>query len=476
MIRRPLGSSRLGMSRRRMLQTLGLGALASPLVPLLNASGQTMEFIRPKRLLLVFTPDGAAALDWNNRIDWRPTGTATDFTLHRIHAPLEPMKSKLAVPWGLKHTSGGAGEGHAYGMAGLWTASTLNGPSTGADFDGGNGNRTGWGSAASVDQLVAQAAGPDLPYQEALGAAQQETPYRSVELSVQSGNPTSLNRMIYAAPNTPLHPESNPRAAFDRLFAGVVPSGEETVEDPAAVRRRAEQGAIVDLLRGDLGRIKKKIGSEDYVKLDKHLEGLLAIEQRLNQPAPGLKLEDCSIPEQPAQGQSNNAAFPTQIRQMMDITAHMLACDVTRVASLQISYGFSNVTHTWLNHTSAHHTMSHDETDRREELQDIDNWYSQQFLYLLEQLDAVQEGEGTLLDNTLVVWGRELGSTAHRMERAPFVVAGGKNLGVRQNYFLDVDGQEHAKLLVSIAQIMGLQANSVGNRAMDSGPLSGLVV
>ena len=66
--------------------------------------------------------------------------------------------------------AGGAGEAHAYGMTGLWTASTLNGPSTGADFDGGNGNRTGWGSGPSIDQLVAQAAGENLPYQEAIDA------------------------------------------------------------------------------------------------------------------------------------------------------------------------------------------------------------------------------------------------------------------------------------------------------------------
>ncbi len=464
------------ISRRALLKSLGLGAAAGPLLPLLNASGQDMEFVRPKRLLLVFSPDGAAALNWNERIDWRPQGTETSFTFHRIHAPLTPLQSKIVVPWGLSLTAGGAGEAHAYGMAGLWTASTLNGPSADADFDGGNGNRTGWGSGPSVDQLVAQASGANLPYQEAKDSAQQETAYRSVELAVQSWNPTSLNRMIYSGPNAPVHPETNPRAAFQRLFAGVVPSGGEVVPDPAVERNRAEQSAIVDLLNGDVARIRKKIGKEDYAKLDSHLEGLLAIQQRLDAPTPGLQVEDCSIPEEPAEGQSNNSTYPTQIRQMMDITAHMLACDVTRVASLQMSYGFSNVTHTWLGHDTAHHTMSHDETDRREELQDIDAWYAEQFLYLLQQLDAVKEGDGTLLDNTLVVWGRELGSTAHRMERAPFIVAGGKNLGVRQNCFLNLDGQEHARLLVSIAQIMGLETNSVGNRKPDSGALSGLVV
>jgi len=467
----------IGLSRRSMLQALGLGAAAGPLLPLMNASGQGTDGSPPKRLLLVFTPDGAAALDWNERIDWRPTGPANDYAFHYIHEPLTPMKPKISVPWGLTLTAGGAGEAHAYGMAGLWTAATLNGPSAEADFDGGNGNRTGWGSGASVDQLVAQASGPNLPYALATDAASPETPYRTVELAVQPGDPTSTTRMIYSAPDTPVFPEANPKAAFDRLFAGVVPSGEEGTADPNAERIKTEQGAIVDLLQGDLARIRTKVGSEDYAKLDAHLEGLLALEQKLNAAPPGSGSESCSVPgEPPEAGEWNGPPYDELIAPTMDLTAHMLACDVTRVASLQLSYGFSNVTHTWLGHDTAHHTMSHDETDRRQELQDIDNWYSQQILYLLQKLDSFAEGDGTMLDNTLVVWGRELGSTAHRMERSPLVIAGGKNLGVAQAMAFDFDGQEHAKLLVSIANIMGLEINSMGNRVPDSGGLAGILV
>jgi hypothetical protein len=203
-----------------MLQSLGLGVAVSPLVPLLNATGQ--EGGGPiKRLLLVFTPDGAAAQDWDNVLDWRPQGSETDFTLHAMHQPFDAFKPKVVIPWGLKMTAGGAGEAHAYGMAGLWTGATLNGPSAGADFDGGNGNRTGWGSAASIDQIVAREFGPGMPYNVAPNDAAQETPYRSVELGVQTGNPTSLTRMIYAGEDQPIAPEENPRAAFDRLFSGV---------------------------------------------------------------------------------------------------------------------------------------------------------------------------------------------------------------------------------------------------------------
>lgn len=471
--------NRFGLSRRRLLQGLGLGASLGPLIPLLNASGA--EGVRPKRLVVFFSPDGAAALDWNNPVDWRPQGTETDFTFHAMHAPLEPFKSKIVVPWGLKMTAGGAGEGHAYGMAGIWTGSTLSEPSEGADFDGGNGHRTGWGSGPSIDQIVAQASGTNMPYQRALDDAEQETAYRSVSLGVQCGNPTSVTRMSYSAAGAPIHPETNPRAAFDRLFAGVMPTtGEPTGPDPAVVQRAAEQGALVDLLKNDLGRLRNKVGKEDYAKLDAHLEGLLAIERRIDTGEPTTPPSSaCTVPDAPPStsggGSGGNAAFPGQIKNMTDVLVHALACDVTRVASLQLSYGFSNVTHTWLGHDKAHHSMSHDETDRRAELQAIDTWYAEQFAYLLQQMDSIDEGNGTLLDNSLVVWGRELGTTAHRMERVPLILAGKAGGSLVTGRFLSADKEDHVKLLVAIAQLMGLEIDSVGNRIPDSGPLAGLV-
>jgi len=454
---------------------LGLGAAAAPLLPLFNASGQDLEGAPPKRLLLLYSPDGIAALNWNTAVDWRPTGTDTDFQFHFVHEPLTPIKHKVTVPWGLTLTAAGAGEAHAHGMAGLWTGATLNGPSGNATFDGGNGHLTGWGSGPSVDQIIAQASGPALPYAQAKDAAMQETAYRTVELGAQPGNPTSLNRMIYSGPNSPVHPESSAVAAFNRLFAGVVTSGGAVTPDADLERRKLEQGAIVDLLKNDLSRIRNKVGSEDYYKLDAHLEGLLAIEQRLANQGTGVGSASCSVPAGPVDAGFGDQAYPADIHNMMDITAHMLACDVTRIASLQMSYGFSYVRHSWLGHTSQHHTMSHDNTDRRQELQEIDNWYSQQVLYLLQKLDSFPEGNGTVLDNTLVVWGRELGTTAHRFERSPLIVAGGANLGVVQGRNLNYDGQQHAKLLVSIGQALGLETESVGDIAPNSGALSGLL-
>lgn len=464
----------LRLPRRSVLRALGLSAAASPLLPLLNVSGAELAF--PKRLLLVYEPDGAPAKDYNTVVDWKPRGSGSDFALSEIHQPLEAIRQKLLVPWGLKLTAGGAGENHAFGMAGLWTASTLQGPSAGADFDGGNGNRTGWGSGPSIDQVIAKAFGPNMPYQRAADDASPETAFRTVQLGVECQNPTSLNRMIYDGADKPLHPEVNPASAFERLFRNVVPgmSPEVTPDSGAVMLEAARQRAIVDSVSGDLRRLRTRLGGEDYAKVDQHLDALAALERRISTGggvgggAGGKAGSSCAKPDAP-----NGNGFDAKLQQMSDIAVAALSCDVTRVMSIQWSYAFSHVRHSWIG-LGDHHNYSHDGQDRRSELTKIDQWYATQLLYLLQKLDSVPEGNGTLLDNTLVVCGRELGSTAHRMERAPFILAGGAALGLPNGRWLDVDGQQHVKLLVSIARLMGLDINTFGNREPSSGPLTGI--
>ena len=468
--------SRFDLSRRRLIQGLGLGAAAGPLLPLLNADAQTAP--RPKRLLLIFTPDGAPALNFNTTIDWKPTGTEAAFMLQMIQAPLQPYAAKMVVPWGLTLTAGGAGEAHAYGMAGLWTGTTLPGPSAGVSFDGGNGHLTGWGNAASIDQIIAQAYGPNMPYQRAANDANPETKYRSIALGVQCQSPNTLNRMTYTGAERADQPRGGSGGRVHAHLRRRDPGrrDDDRTEDPAVTQRRNEQKALVDILKGDLAKIRTRVGAADYQKIDAHLEGVLAMERRLTPtttttpPSSG-----CTLGTAPTKVTSNNAAFPAQVTSMMDIIAHAFACDVTRVMTLQLSYAFSHVVHSWLGHTSGHHDMSHDGTDRRTELQAIDNWYAKQIAYLVGQLDAVNEGNGTLLDNTLIVMGRELGSTAHRMDRSPLLLIGKAGGALRTGRFLNYDKQEHVKLLVSICQLMGMSTTSIGDRVTNSGPLAGLL-
>jgi hypothetical protein len=247
------------------------------------------------------------------------------------------------------------------------------------------------------------------------------------------------------------------------------------VGDPnAAAQKRAEQGAILDLLKDDLARLRGRVSTEEYPKIDAHLTGLAALEQRLTAMPPAVA---CTAPAMPAAAatQNQNAAYPTEVNAMLDLVLHAFACDLTRVASVQLSHGFSGVIHTWLGQNTAHHTMSHDATvDRRPELQAIDKWYATQFASFLMKMDAIDEGNGTLLDNTLVVWGRELGTTSHAMQPWPVVMIGGAQGALRTGRFLDVSNQPHAQLLVSVQQMMGLDVSTIGNIDTNSGPLAKL--
>ena len=471
--------TRRGLSRRALFQSLGLSAALSPFIPLLNASGQ--EAKRPKRLLIFYSPDGSADSDSSaGPIDWKPVGSETDFTLHQIQAPLDPLKSKLIVPWGLKMSAKGAGEQHAFGSAGCFTGSLLKEPGNGADFDGGNGHRTGWGSGPSVDQIVAAAAGPNCPYGVLPDAANQETAYRTLELGVQCGNPTSVTRTIYKGDDQPIHPETNPQAAFDRLFADFMPPttdpGGQEAAAAAAAQRRAEQTSILDAVTKDLGKLRTQVSSEEYPKIEAHLNGIRALEQRLDTMVPTVSA-GCSVPARPAASDryANNAKFPTEVSAMLGLIPAILACDLTRVASVQLSSGFSNVTHTWLGQSTAHHTMSHQNADNRGALMAIDNWYAEQLFGMLKAMDEIDEGNGTLLDNTLVLWGRELGTTSHSMSPWPVVLIGGAQGALRTGRFLDVNKEPSAKLLVSVMQAMGIDdAMTIGNVDANSGPLTQL--
>jgi hypothetical protein len=464
-----MNRARFACSRRSLLKALGASSALAPFLPILNASGQEMVF--PKRLLLFFTPDGTSAIDHGGaQVDWKPLGTETDFTLSATHAPLEPFKSKLVVPWGMRFSAGGAGQEHAFGMSGLWSGATLSGPSGDANFDGGNGNRTGWGSGPTIDQMIAEASGPELPYQRAVSDAQQDTAYRTLELGVQCLGPDSKHRMIYKGANQPLHPEMNPKAAFDRLF-GMLEPQEPGMADATVVRKRAQLAALMQQTE----TLRSRVGSQEFEKIDAHLAGLSALDRRLNGPTTTV---GCSPPIAPAAGSNNrenSATFPAECTAMMDLVSHALACDLTRVASVQLSRGFSGIVHSWAGVNQGHHTVSHNDGDNRAALTAIDVWYAEQFAYLLQKLDSVKEGDGTLLDNTLVVWGREMGATNHRMQPVPLILAGSGRGSLVTGRFLDRSREPHAKALVSICQMMGLDVMSVGDRDASSGPLAGLV-
>jgi hypothetical protein len=314
--------SRLGpaprFSRRPLLQLLGAGAALSPFIPLLNASGQ--EAGPPKRLVILYTPHGTVY------DQWKPQGTVTDFTLSPILAPLKAYQNKLNIIDGMKITHSSVhAPSHTEGFGLIWTGSNL---SAGTKFNY-QGNNFDWTSGPSVDQFVAQ-------------RLQAGTTFNTVELAAKpNGGNEPNNRMIFSAPKQPVQPESDPAKALARLFANVKPSMPGMGPDPATVRRLAEKRSVLDQVISDLGSVRARVAKADQAKLDAHLEGIRALEKRLEQPSTVSAL--CGPPKLGAAD-----SLPNTWDAHSELIAATLACDLTRVMSLQIRYGDNDGTsYTW---------------------------------------------------------------------------------------------------------------------------------
>jgi len=434
-------------SRRAFLGSLGAAGVLCPFIPLLERELEAAPGDFPLRLIVLFSANGTI------HENWAPTGGESDFTLSPILSPLEAYRDQMIVLDGLEMSRAGVGDGHQKGMGHLWTGSTL---LEGTEFEGGDGGTAGWGGGISVDQHVANAVGDD-------------TPYRSLEFGVQTKGATVWSRMSYAGPNQPLAPEDSPDAMFDRLFADF------DVDASELDRLKAQRQSVIDLVKGDLDSLMVQHGSaDDKLKIEAHLESIRAIEQRNQAEAP-----TCEIPGAPGGiDHDANDNYPLVSQLQSDLLSMSLTCDMTRVASLQWSRSVSNTRFSWLGIEEGHHDLSHlgdGDQSMIDKLTQINTWYSEQVRYLLDALAALPEGDGSVLDNTLVVWGNELSrGNSHGNRPIPFVLLGGGGGQLEMGRYLQYDNVEHNRLLVSICNAMGLADQSFGSTDPGSGGLPGL--
>ena len=436
------------LNRRQFLG--GLGALGlMPFVPVLNAHGA--ETSGPKRLVLIYTPHGTI------RDRWLPTGTQNNFSFNEILQPLTALKHKVSIVDGLKiRAEESIGAPHTKGMPMLWTGSGLLEDNTFERKDQ-NGNHQfyyGWNEGASIDQIIAQHIHSVDP-----------TPYRSLEFGLRCSNSHPGHRMIYAGSEQPLQPVESPYQALNTLFGAGT-----SVHQQAQIK--AQRLSILDAVYPSVHSLKSKVGGEDAFKIDAHLDALRDIEYSLQNAV------TCDAPDVPGglhQGKVED--IPSLTSAQFKIMAQALACDMTRVCSFQFSRGENDqTTYPWLGvDHKVHHTITHDQfSEAIDDMTLIYRWYAEQVAAFLHELDSIPEGDGTVLDNTLVVWGSEISrGWDHRFDNMPFVLAGGGAGAIPMGQFYSFDGQEHNRLLVSMAHAMGLNSlNSFGTFDLGNGGLN----
>lgn len=444
------------MNRRRLLRALGISAAAAPLVPALEgwAAAPRQETNKeakkkaPRRLVLLFSSGGMVP-----ELFW-PVAADTGFTLTPGSSlePLEPHKAELVILNGLPRKMQGVGGAHERAMGALWTGCRLN---PGDQFGGG-----GWPSGPSVDQIIAR-------------GLKRETDFASLELGVQPFGPGArggtMQHMCYAGSNQPIPPEGNPYKLFDRLYGGGQPGSSLSFDQV-----RAERRSVIDVVKAEIAALDTKVGRGDRLKIEAHLEATRSIERRLASGAKG-----CEV--RMAAGRIDldaNENFPALIKLQTDLLVAALACDRTRVASLQWSRSFSMVRHTWLGNNEGHHTLSHD-SGQKPILTAINRWYTEHLAYLLASMKQVREGEGTLLDNSLVVYCNELHTGwDHKPGPTPAVLCGRMGGALATGRYIQYPKDTphtHNNLLVSLCHAMGVTGvERVGNLYEARGPLPDL--
>jgi hypothetical protein len=445
----------MSLSRRAFLRGAAGAALALPLLQL--PAGRSAAAQRyPKRLLLWFTPNGTLKELWSPQ-----GGTETQFDLPQLLQPLARHQDKLVVIDGVDLAAGlldqAPGGPHQRGIGALFTGDMLAEGDLDAD---GCGRRAGWANNISVDQAAIQALAPN-------------TRFQSLELGVQVKDNNTRSRIVYRAPQQPLPPEVDPVAAYRRVFAGMDMSTDELQRQ---FRRRR---SVLDSVWRDFSNLQSKVAAPDRHKLEAHASSLRDLENRLSQLATA-QAQCQPMPTPPPMAHMDEAFFDQVGRLQMDLMVTAMACDLTRFGSIQWSSAVNAIRFTFMGIRDYDgHSLSHggDSNDvMRNEWVGMLTFYAEQFSYLLDKLDSVQEGDGTLLDNTLVLWGNELSrGNSHDLHDIPFLLAGKAGGAIRTGRHLTYDHQPNNNLLLSVLHALDVNATSFGNRELCTGDLPGLL-
>jgi hypothetical protein len=439
------------LNRRRFLLTAGGVSLALPLLHALGAPAQSEAF--PKRLILLYNPNGTVHDGW-----W-PTDviSETEFTLGEIHQPLSSFRNRLLIVRGIDLASAAAGPGgpHQRGIGTLFTGQTLQE----GDFVDGCGSRAGWANGISVDQEVAKHIGT-------------VTPFGSLELGVRATQADVQGRISYAGPGQPLPPMNSPLDVFKRLFSNFSPEATDNEIDPLHQRRQS----VIDAVKAQFNLVRQRTGADDREKLDRHLELIRDVERRLNAGVSG----SCFMPDAPPDlAPDDEQTMPEITRLQLDLLALALACDMTRVASVQISTALNRIRFSWLNSLEEGHALSHSpDSDAKAQagLALRARWHAEQLAYLMDRLAAIPEGDGSVLDNTLIVWGNEVSrGNSHTHQTMPFLLAGGAGGYFRMGRYIELStATSHCNLLVSILNAMGVETDTFGLPEYCTGAISEL--
>jgi hypothetical protein len=452
---------RTKLSRRALLS--GVGAfttlLTSPIWRPATVFGQDAKSGGARRFIGIFSANGTIASEFF------PAGTAADapLTLGKILTPLSAHLSRLLVLKGVHMNStvedelGVASANKPGGPHMKGPGAMLTGGSLMAGTFTGSGGPAGYADRISVDQFIASRIGA-------------QTKFPSLEFGVRIEGQEPLRVVSYRGANQPNIAVDDPFKAYTRIF------GETGLSDAALTQKLREGQSVLDFLKDDIGRLRPRLDAGDRARLDAHLGGIRNIEQRLAGAAKSC--EPLTLPAKFDTRAMENYPLVGKLQTDLMVLAH--SCDLTRVSTFMWANADSWQYYPFIGVNEEHHELSHaadDDAVSRDKLVKINAWHAEQVAYLLTRLEAAKETDGSsLLDNSLVLWGNEIGAgNTHSYKDIPWLLAGGAGGRLKTGRFLQFKDKPHNDLLVAVCNAMGFDdVKTFGIPGVCTGPLAGL--
>lgn len=408
------------MSRRTCLRGLS-AALALPMLDAMRPVEARAQVAPPKRFLTVYVPHGIDTPSWTPALpagkSRKDTFVDAAFTLdnRRALAPFADLRSQLTVISGLGNAPANKGDfngSHARGTGTILTCSELRTTSDFSQIQNG----------ISIDQLIASRVGAS-------------TAFPSLELGVRSGDLDGdcedgyscayINNISWSGPAQAAPKQTNPREVFDRLIRFYTPPSDAPTSTPLPVDpSRAHDESILQFMREDATRLHGLLGKEDRLRMEEYLTGVRELERRLSEFGGGTGGgASCMAPGAPV----DPASYDEHVSLMLDMVVFAFRCDLTRVATFMMENPFNSRDYNFIDVSGNSHEISHHGGDqgKLESIRRINEWQSSKVAQFLEKMNAIDEGQGSLLDQSLVYFTSEFGDgDDHYHHDLPVLLAG----------------------------------------------------
>ena len=442
----PTGNWRI--SRRTFLRGAG-AAMALPMLDAMVPAARAVTAVAakaPVRMACLYFPNGV----WQG--SWIPASCGRNYALPYSLEPLADFQSNMNVLSGLDKAASRRGDGHYAKTANFLTGEPVT-KTTGKDISAGG---------ISMDQLAATQLG-------------HKTPLPSLELGIDpviSGIDSNVgytrlygSYISWRSPTQPVAKEINPRFVYERLF------GAKDADGAAAQRRNETRQCLLDYALEDAKQLRSRLGRDDQVKLDEYLESVRSVEKRIafnlsDDPREWAPEVAPDIPPPP--GIEKPRDFREHVRLMMDLMVLAFQTDSTRVLSFMFANDVSGRNFSFLPGVSGgHHDMSHHEgkDEKIKSYEEITRWHCEQLAYLLGKLRSIPEGDGNLLDNSMILFGSSISDgNRHDPNNLPIILAGGAGGGIRTGQH--VENRKNTplcNLYVTMLNAMGVETDAFGD-------------